>query len=89
MADVLPVLRRGKQNALQNCQNNIFLDALWVDVERMQRINQTISLIPPEARAHSALRPIEMLVIAPTQRLDAVAARHVADLPVGSANTST
>ena len=61
--------------------SNIFLDALWVDVERMQRINQTISLIPPEARAHSALRPIELLVIAPSERLDAVAARHVADLP--------
>jgi len=61
--------------------SNIFLDALWVDVERMQRINQTISLIPPEARAHSSLRPIELLVIAPSQRLDAVAARHLAELP--------
>ena len=61
--------------------SNIFLDALSVDVERMQRINQTLSLIPPELRAKSALRPIELLVIAPTQRLDAVAARHVADLP--------
>jgi NTE family protein len=61
--------------------SNIFLDALSVDVERMQRINQTIALIPPEARNNSALRPIELLVIAPSQRLDAVAARHVADLP--------
>ena len=61
--------------------SNIFLDALAVDVERVQRLNQTLSLIPDEKRAHSALRPIELLVIAPSQRLDAVAARHVGDLP--------
>ncbi len=61
--------------------SNIFLDALSVDVERVQRINQTLSLIPEEKRTHSTLRPIELLVIAPSQRLDAVAARHVGDLP--------
>lgn len=61
--------------------SNIFLDALAVDVERVQRINQTLSLIPEEKRTHSTLRPIELLVIAPSQRLDAVAARHVGDLP--------
>ena len=61
--------------------SNIFLDALSVDVERVQRINQTLSLIPEEKRTHSALRPVELLVIAPSQRLDAIAARHVGDLP--------
>ncbi|GKS93156.1 patatin-like phospholipase family protein [Acidovorax sp. SUPP2825] len=61
--------------------SNIFLDALSVDVERAQRINQTLSLIPPEVRAHSPLRPLELLVIAPSQRLDAVAARYVGELP--------
>ena len=62
--------------------SNIFLDALSVDVERVLRINQTLSLIPPEVRAQSALRPVELLVIAPSERLDAVAARHVGSLPV-------
>ena len=61
--------------------SNIFLDALSVDIERVQRVNQTLSLIPAEARAKSNLRPIELLVIAPSQRLDAVAARHVGSLP--------
>ena len=61
--------------------SNIFLDALAVDVERVRRINQTIKLVPPEARAASALRPIDLLVIAPSQRLDAVAARHIDELP--------
>jgi NTE family protein len=61
--------------------SNIFLDALAVDVERVQRINQTIKLVPEEARKTSALKPEELLVIAPSQRLDAVASRHVGDLP--------
>lgn len=61
--------------------SNIFLDALAVDVERVRRINQTIQLVPPEARKASALRPVDLLVIAPSQRLDAVASRHIAALP--------
>jgi len=61
--------------------SNIFLDALAVDVERVRRINQTIQLVPPQARSASGLRPVDLLVIAPSQRLDAVAARHVGDLP--------
>ena len=61
--------------------SNIFLDALAVDVERVRRINHTIGLVPPQARAASELRPIDLLVVSPTERLDAIAARHVASLP--------
>ncbi len=61
--------------------SSIFLDGLAVDVERVRRINQTIKLVPPKARASSSLRPVELLVIAPSQRIDAVAARHVGELP--------
>ncbi len=60
---------------------SIFLDALAVDVERVRRINQTLSLVPHEARSASALRPVEMLVISPSQQLDTIAARHVGELP--------
>ncbi|MET0333594.1 MAG: patatin-like phospholipase family protein, partial [Rhizobacter sp.] len=61
--------------------SNIFLDALAVDVERLQRINNTLALLPPEALANTSLRPIEVLVIAPSQRLDDLAAKHVNALP--------
>ena len=61
--------------------SSIFLDSLAVDVERVRRINQTISLVPPEARSGSALRPVELLLISPSQRLDAIAARLVGALP--------
>ncbi|WKB54145.1 patatin-like phospholipase family protein [Eleftheria terrae] len=62
--------------------SNIFLDALAVDVERLQRINHTLALMPPELRARTSLRPLEVLVIAPSQRLDDIAGRHVGALPV-------
>ena len=61
--------------------SNIFLDALAVDVERVRRVNQTIQLVPEASRQASSLKPVELLVIAPSQRLDAVASRHVDDLP--------
>ena len=61
--------------------SNIFLDALAVDVERLQRINATLALLPPDARARTTLRPIEVLVIAPSQRLD-LAAKHLGSLPL-------
>ncbi len=76
-ADSYPSLAQIAGHAL----SNIFLDALAVDVERVRRINATLALIPPEQRHNSPLRPIEMLLIAPSQRIDAIAARHVHDLP--------
>ena len=62
--------------------SNIFLDALAVDVERLQRINSTLALLPPQARAATSLKPIDVLVIAPSQRLDDIAAKHLDALPL-------
>lgn len=61
--------------------SNIFLDALAVDVERVRRINHTIGLVAPQARGQSELRPIDLLLISPSQRIDAIAAQHIGDLP--------
>ena len=61
--------------------SSIFLDALAVDIERLRRINHTLGLIPEEARAASSLRPLDLLVISPSERLDVIAARHVDALP--------
>ncbi|MDM0031760.1 patatin-like phospholipase family protein [Variovorax sp. J22P271] len=61
--------------------SSIFLDALTADVERLRRINATLALIPAEARAATPLVPVELLLIAPSQRIDAIAARHVHALP--------
>ncbi len=63
--------------------SSIFLDSMAVDLERMNRINNTLSLIPEEIRREKGmtLRPIEVLNIAPSQRLDHLAARHAKALP--------
>jgi NTE family protein len=61
--------------------SNIFLDALSVDVERIRRINQTLSLVPPDLRNASNLRPLTLLLISPSERLDVIASRHVGELP--------
>ena len=66
-----------------HAMSSIFLDSLNVDIERLVRINRTLSMLPPEAAARGdvALRPVEVLVIAPSERLDTVASRHVKSLP--------
>ena len=65
-----------------HAMSSIFLDALAVDIERMRRINRTLALLPESALADTPLRPLETLVISPTQRLDDIAARHLGALPV-------
>lgn len=61
--------------------SSIFLDSLATDVERLQRINDTLARVTPDARSGMALRPVELLVISPSERIDAIAARHSASLP--------
>lgn len=62
--------------------SSIFLDSLWMDLERMNRINHTVSMIPEERRQNGTLlRPIDVLVISPSQRLDHLAAQHAHSLP--------
>jgi NTE family protein len=63
--------------------NSIFLDSLAVDIERLERINRTVSLIPPERLDSSgvALRPIQVLYITPSQPIERMAARYLHDLP--------
>lgn len=61
--------------------SSIFLDTLAVDIERAERINHTLSLISPAERIHSRLRPIELLVITPSERIDDIATRHIEQLP--------
>ena len=61
--------------------SSIFLDALAVDAERLQRINATLALIPEEIRAQATLKPVRLLLISPSERLDDIAARHLGALP--------
>ena len=63
--------------------NSIFLDSLSVDLERLERINRTVSLIPPEKLANGALplRPVKVLFFSPSQPIERIAARFRHELP--------
>lgn len=66
-----------------HAMTSIFLDGLSMDLERLERINNTVGALTDKQREAMGieLRPIETLVIAPSQRLDYLAARHRATLP--------
>jgi NTE family protein len=64
-----------------HAMSSIFLDSLAVDIERMNRINLTLSVLTDAQRSQTQLRPVEMLIIAPSQRLDEIASRHTNSLP--------
>lgn len=65
-----------------HAMSSIFLDGLSVDVERMSRINHTLGMLTPEQLQKTSLRPIELLVITPSQPLDSIASKHVGSLPL-------
>ncbi len=63
--------------------NSVFLDSLAVDLERLERINRTISAVPPETlkRMGLTLHHVDVLVLTPSEPLDAIALKHVRSLP--------
>jgi NTE family protein len=78
-SNVYPSLAQVAGHAL----NSMFLDGLSVDIERLERINRTVSLIPPDklAEAKLPLRPIRILFISPSQPIERIAARFIHELP--------
>ncbi|HUQ25986.1 MAG TPA: patatin-like phospholipase family protein [Burkholderiales bacterium] len=78
-SNVYPSLAQVAGHAL----NSIFLDSLMVDIERLERINRTVKLIPPDKMSDSAmqLRPVKVLFITPSQPLERIAARFIHELP--------
>jgi len=61
--------------------SNIFVDSLSMDVERMQRINDLLALLPPNVLKSQSLRPVSTLVITPSRSLDDLALAHMDKLP--------
>lgn len=75
--DTYPTLAQIAGHAL----DSIFLDGLEVDLERLERMNKTFSLIPEELRPATDIRHIDVLVITPSQPLEKIAERHIYRLP--------
>ncbi|MFM2009050.1 MAG: hypothetical protein RIR02_1000 [Pseudomonadota bacterium] len=65
-----------------HAMSSIFLDGLSVDLERLGRINKTLSMLTPEQLQTSTLRPVEFMAITPSQPLELIASRHIHSLPL-------
>lgn len=62
--------------------NSTFIDNLEGDIELLQRLNHMSGLVPSDLRPRGlGLKPVDVLVIAPSQPLDQIAARHRHELP--------
>jgi NTE family protein len=63
--------------------NSIFLDSLEVDLERLQRINRTIEMIPADIieRTNYPLHRVDFRVISPSEELEKIALVHAGELP--------
>lgn len=62
--------------------SSIFLDGLAVDIERLERINHTLSFLTEEQRQRTPLKAVEMLIISPSEQIDDIATKHFGSLPV-------
>jgi NTE family protein len=62
--------------------NSTFIDSLEGDIELLERLNHMSSLVPSGLHPRGlGLKPVEVLVISPSQPLDQIAARHRHELP--------
>ena len=61
--------------------NAVFLDSVDSDLERLNRMNRTLSLVPPEKRDKAEGRPIPALVLRPSADLGKLAGDEYARFP--------
>jgi NTE family protein len=63
--------------------DTLFLDGLYSDLERMTRVNQMVDAVAPEHREEpfKSMRPIDTMVIVPSEDIQDIAHRHRKTLP--------
>ncbi|WP_322010451.1 patatin-like phospholipase family protein [Paraburkholderia sp. J12] len=65
----------------QQVMASVFLDALGADIERVEHINRMVRHLPETVEPESGWRLVEVLAIAPSERIELIAARHLQALP--------
>jgi NTE family protein len=75
--DAYPSLAQIGQQVLAS----VFLDALGADIERIEHINRMVLHLPHTVEPESGWRHIDVLAIAPSERIELIAARHLKHLP--------
>lgn len=63
--------------------DTLFMDGLYSDLERVTRINELLDSLPDESLAvgDTTMRPIDTMLIVPSEDLRVIAHRHRAELP--------
>jgi NTE family protein len=61
--------------------NAVFLDSVDADLERLNRVNRTLALVPREKQEQVEMRPIPALVLRPTEDLGKMAADEYVRFP--------
>lgn len=64
-----------------HAMSSIFLDALEQDIEWLERINALVQATPADLRERMPFREVKALVIAPSEPIELIAARHAYELP--------
>ncbi|WP_153101524.1 patatin-like phospholipase family protein [Paraburkholderia hayleyella] len=60
---------------------SVFLDSLGADIERVEHVNRMVRHLPLAVAPESGWRQIEVLAIAPSERIELIAARYLKCLP--------
>ena len=60
---------------------SVFHDTLQADVEQTRRVTETINGLPPEAVSAMRYQAIDVLAMAPSESLDALARQYTGELP--------
>lgn len=61
---------------------SVFLDSIGADIERIEHINRMILHLPHQIEPASGWRHVEVLAVAPSERIELLAARHLKRLPL-------
>ena len=61
---------------------SVFLDSIGADIERIEHINGMIRHLPQQVEPESGWRHVDVLPIAPSERIELLAVRHLKRLPL-------
>ena len=64
--------------------DTIFADTLNSDLERLERVNQTIQLLSEKQRVETHLREINTLCLNPSENFADIASKHYASMPLAT-----
>lgn len=66
----------------QQVMASVFLDSIGADIERIEHVNRMVLQLPHVVEPESGWRHVDVLAIAPSERIELIAARHLKRLPL-------